>query len=391
MVTSRIKRAALAASTALIMLTGVAAASAPAQAAPQPDGLFYSGASLNSARLPAGPVVVEFRSSTPARSVDFILDGTKVATDTQLDRSGENWIASAVIDLRGKQGQSQLRTHVFAPQGFRAFFKFFKVVPLQPTAPARLSGAPVAGATNTGVPQGTALRASGPLTLTRPGEVVEGLDVQGCVVVAANDVVIRKSRITCTDPAQDRALRTSGAVSGLVVEDVEIDGGGVVDIGADVSGAVLRRLDVHGVNDGVRLGSRVSLLDSWVHGLVRQNGLHPDAVQGISAQDVLIQGNTLDPRSTDGKDLGNAAVMLGSETGTKLSRDVVVRDNFLEGGNYAVNVSGSINAQRIDVSGNLFGTASRYGAVVSPPGVVLGAGNLVGPARLPVFADRPSF
>ncbi|MBX9244513.1 carbohydrate-binding protein, partial [Actinotalea ferrariae] len=132
------------------------------------------------------------------------------------------------------------------------------------------------------MPPGTELTPSGSLRITEDGAVVEGLDIDGCVVVAADDVTIRASRIRCTDTPDNRAVVRDGDHSGLLIEDVEIDGGGTTDIGVDVSRVVLRRLDIHHVNDGVRMGSDIVLEDSWIHDLSRIDDLHPDAVQGIS-------------------------------------------------------------------------------------------------------------
>lgn len=247
----------------------------------------------------------------------------------------------------------------------------------------------VAGPATTGVPPGITLTPSRSLTITEKGSVVDGLDVDGCIVIAADYVTIRNTRVRCSDPEVKRAITTSGAVSGTVIEDVEVDGTGAVDIGVDVSRARLTRLDVHGVNDGVRMGSFIVLEDSWIHDLARSGELHPDAVQCISSHDVVIRGNTLDPRETGGSDLGNAAIMLGSETEPNLSTNITIEDNLLDGGNYSLNIRGDINAQGYVIVGNTFGDSSRYGAIISPSSVPIGAGNTLADTGAAAQVDRP--
>ena len=244
-----------------------------------------------------------------------------------------------------------------------------------PTGTPNTQAAGFPGAADTGVPAGVVLQPSGSVRITQRGQVVDGLDITGCVVIAADDVVIRNTRVRCADAPRKRAVVSEGTRSGLVLEDSEVIGSGSTEIGVDVSGITIRRVEVTGVVDGVRLGSNIVLEDSWVHGLRRSGTLHPDAVQGISAQDVVIRGNTLDGRGADGRDLGNSAIMLGSETGTKLSRNVLVEGNHLDGGNYSLNISTGINAQDFVVRDNVFGKNSRYGPALSPPRVRLGTGN----------------
>lgn len=247
----------------------------------------------------------------------------------------------------------------------------------------------VAGPTNTGVPAGVTLEPSGSLMISEEGAVVQGLDIRGCVIIAADDVTLKQSRVRCEDPDAKRAITTSGEVSGTVIEDVEVDGGGVVDIGVDVSRSRLSRLNVHSVNDGVRMGSSILLEDSWVHDLARSGSLHPDAVQGISSNDVVIRGNTLDPRDTGGSDLGNAAIMLGSESAPYTSRNVVIEDNLLDGGNYSLNIRGDIDAEDFVIRDNTFGDGSRYGPIISPESVPIGTGNTTARTGLIVKIDRP--
>jgi hypothetical protein len=120
----------------------------------------------------------------------------------------------------------------------------------------------------------------------------------GCITIRANDVVIRNSRITCGASATNMVVATSGTYSNLVVEDSELDGLGIVDIGIGWQNYTLRRVEVRGTNDGARAGSNSVIDRSWIHALVRKGALHPDAVQSTGGIGITISGNTLDPRNS---------------------------------------------------------------------------------------------
>ena len=194
------------------------------------------------------------------------------------------------------------------------------------------------GPDNTGVPAGVTLRPSGDLVVTEAGAVVDGLDVEGCVQVLASDVTIQNTRIRCSDPETANVVQVGDGVTGLLVQDTEIDGLGQADIGVGWNDYTLRRVEVHGTNDGVRLGDDVLVERSWIHDMVRQGELHPDCVQATQGSDITVRGNTLDVHARDAGDLNNAAVMLGSETGSRVLERVLVEGNWLNGGNYTVNV-----------------------------------------------------
>ena len=81
---------------------------------------------------------------------------------------------------------------------------------------------------------------------------------------------------------------------------------------------------------------------------------------------MVIRRNTLDPRDPVTGDAGNAAVQLGSETGTMVSRNVVIEGNYIDGGNCPVNVRADINGSNIVVRANRFGPNSKYTQVIGP-------------------------
>ena len=218
-------------------------------------------------------------------------------------------------------------------------------------------------ASSTGVPEGTTLTASESLEITQDGTVVEGLDVHGRVIIAANDVVLRNTRVR-TDTSTYPIHVTDGA-TGVLIEDVEVDNMGGTGIGILISSdssATIRRADVHSAEDGIRIqGDEVVIEDSYVHDLQRQEGGHHDAIQIRSGDDITLRGNTLLPFVESTADPMNAALQIGSLLGDDQVSRLRVIDNYMNGGNYTINGGGDDVVDSAVYSGNRFGRDFRYG------------------------------
>jgi hypothetical protein len=230
------------------------------------------------------------------------------------------------------------------------------------------------GAHNTGVPDGTVLRSHrGDLTITTPGAVIDSLDIDGCVRVNAPRVKITRSRITCGGP---HSIRVLDAGAGVVIEDSEIDGtAGEVTAAVCCSRYTLRRVDVHGVIDGPRVGTDTVIEDSWIHDLKRVPGSHNDALQTQGGDNIVIRGNNLQAYNARTGDPMNAALQVGA-----LMRDLtnmVVENNLMNGGNYTIS-AGDGSSYRISnfvIRNNSFGRDFRYGIVKARSATTLWTGN----------------
>jgi hypothetical protein len=244
-------------------------------------------------------------------------------------------------------------------------------VPPRSTAPRakpapRRSGFP--GAASTGVPAGTRLRGSGPLTVTRDGAVVDGLDVDGCLTIAADDVTVRRSRIRC---AGDYVVRVAEGASGVLVEDVEIDGrGDPGTIAIGVSGFTLRRADVHDVGDGPRMGDVTVVEDTWIHDLAVGGGSHNDGIQSTGGRRIVIRHNRIDHPGQQ-----TSCILLGADLGD--IDDALVQGNLLNGGNYTVYAGADPghSASGIRIVGNRFGRDFVFGPAELDEGVTF-SGNV---------------
>lgn len=229
------------------------------------------------------------------------------------------------------------------------------------TERAETSFATRPGPHNTGVPEGTILTArKGTLVLTKPGEVLDAVDLEGCVAVKASGVVIRRSRIRCD--AYYPVEVFSGA--DLVIEDAEIDGSpsrGIATSGIAFSHYTARRINVHGTADGLKADSNVVIEDSWIHDLWLADGDHADGVQGTGGGHVTLRRNFIDIRD-HGRGHGgepNSAVQAGIEWAS--NHHWTIKANWLYGGGWIINADAG-NGSGNKIIDNRFGPAG-YGPI----------------------------
>ena len=225
---------------------------------------------------------------------------------------------------------------------------------------------PRPGPDNTGVPAGVTLAPSGSITVDQDGAVVEGLDIDGSITVLADNVTIRKVRITSGDYYPVRYFDNDNV--GLVVEDSEIIGtSGDVTSGIAFAHYTARRVNVHGSADGLKADADVLIEDSWIHDLSNGPAEHNDDVQSTGGAGVTIRHSTLEGAS-------NAAVQTGDEGGA--TEDLTIQCSWLSGGGYTLNIRGTgatvpKNTRIID---NRFGRDSAYGpwTIDDPAPIVTG-------------------
>lgn len=375
------KRAAAFAATfvATIALTAgtVLAGAGSAQAAP--NYLRYKGTAINMAKVPATVVSIDAIANEPLKKVQFLLGTKVVGEDTHVEKLGDQWIATADVDLTGTNGTTMLTARYVAPRWSYNVWNYYRAIPpaaKPPTDKPDPGSAGRRGPTNTGVPAGLALKPSKGFKAFTDGAVYDGLDVDGCVEVYAKDVTIRNSRIRCSNPRRFLAVYVARGDARLVLEDVEVDGTATTDVCVGWTSYALRRTNLHGCVDGARMGSDVTIEDSWIHDLSRKGSLHPDAIQTTSGRNVTIRGNTLSSVNDASGDAGNAALMMGSESAPRQVRNFLVEKNDLDGGSFTLNVRGDIDASGVTIRDNAFGRDFRYGPVLTPYRVPVASGNV---------------
>lgn len=188
----------------------------------------------------------------------------------------------------------------------------------------------------------------GALTVTTAGAVIDGLDVDGCVVVNAANVTIRRCRVrgTCTNVIQSNSI-------GLVVEDTEIDGLGVATTqGIGWGDYTARRVNIHSTGDGARANGGVLIEDSWIHDLVVSDVSHNDGIQITEGSGIVIRHNNIENPNKQ-----TSAILVGAHQGN--IADVTVKGNLLAGGGYALYGGSSRNGYtvtNIKIINNQFST-----------------------------------
>lgn len=204
-----------------------------------------------------------------------------------------------------------------------------------------------------GLPPSLRLCPGGPLTISVPGTVVDGMDLRGGVVVDAADVVVRRSRITGDGSAPYGIVTTdSGSVR---IEDTTLTGRFTE---AAVGGArwTAERVEIVGVTgDGAHVGEgsrlRASVLSRFAPG-AEVDGLE------LLAPDVVVEDTTV--RMDEGH---RSAVLIAPADG---DGSIVVRSNVLGGGEYTVHQPAG-PAQDVHVVDNRFARDAGRAPLRIPP------------------------
>jgi hypothetical protein len=225
------------------------------------------------------------------------------------------------------------------------------------------------------VPSGTSLTPiAGDRTVSERGAVVDGWDVDGCIVVAALGVTIQHSRARCItlesdsparycDPSESATIRDltgCTVVPGvsdvrgqarrlrLVIRDSEIDCRGRPGEGGTGIGdrnMVVVRVDITGCENGFDADSYVTITDSYIHDLYNSStgDPHTDGLQSGIGRDLQVEHNVFYGFSTgctfpddSGSCNGTSAINIGGQPDMATVADSVVRRNLLAGGAYTL-------------------------------------------------------
>ena len=196
-------------------------------------------------------------------------------------------------------------------------------------------------ATNTGVPPGVALTiVNQDVNITQDCTVIDAQDIHGFVVVRASHVKITRCIV--------RGGMATANGDGL-------DG---------VAGSIftVRRANIHGGVDGMKLGSNSTVECSYIHDLAsfasdpNQGGgaTHNDAIQILSGSTIRIVNNQL-LASTD----QNAAIQVTQDFGAVT--DLIIDGNWADGGGCTFNFSHKGGTSlALTATNNRFGRNSFY-------------------------------
>lgn len=211
----------------------------------------------------------------------------------------------------------------------------------------------------------------GPLMITKSGTVLDGVDITGSLVIAANNVTIRRSRIRSETTWY--AVRQYSEFHGLKLQYVEVTNlpKAIPDMALSAgTNALLDHVYIHGMQRGVFATSGMTISNSYLDDFVNNSDSHAQAILALGrANHVRILNNVLGC----GTNMCTAALSVFPEQGS--NNDWIVDSNVLNGGAFAVYLgyspeSGESPNTNIRFTNNTFGTkywanCGEYGAVAS--------------------------
>jgi len=230
----------------------------------------------------------------------------------------------------------------------------------------------------TGVPAGVVLRSSGSLTISTPGAVVSGLDVNGCVSITASNVTLKDSYVhgNCGGGAEI-TTPYDGSATGIVIENVEINGNRTTPSARGISGANFTAIavNVHDTTDAIDVQNNDFVRDSYIHDLWVASGDHTDGVQSAGGNVARVDHSTI----FAGCYTCNSAIFVKSDLGP--IGTFVANNNLVAGGGYTVYAmqgSGGYSSGSISYTNNRFGPWYWGPYVIQPSadGTVTWTGNI---------------
>ena len=208
-----------------------------------------------------------------------------------------------------------------------------------PTTPGTSGNASGGSSSTAGVPAGTSLKASGSVTVSTDGAVVDGLNITGTLTINASNVTVRNTRVTS---GAFWTVTIKDSAKNVTLENVTVDSKGMS--GSEGSSGIVgpgtfKAVEVTGAENGFVPGSGSLITGSYVHDLNAPGAPHYDGIQidgGLS--NIRVENSTID-MSNHGQ---TSAVMVDNYFGA--ISNVVVDGNRLLGGGYTVYADGNFSS-----------------------------------------------
>ncbi len=176
---------------------------------------------------------------------------------------------------------------------------------------------------------------TGPVNITRDGTVINGVALNGCLYIPANNVTIENSKIT-TGSNCFTALNVPGL--GLTVKDTEIDGGnresggsGQETYGIFANIGTVTRVNLHGMTEPLNGCHNATVTDSYVHDLFVSSTSHNEDLYcgGTSGGFLTVRHNYL---ANQNNQTGTITLFGDFAPVT----NVTIDDNLLNGGGWTL-------------------------------------------------------
>jgi len=272
--------------------------------------------------------------------------GTSPAAKRGLDRRARphgNSIGQAVAVSRPKRHRHRRHHKKKKPAGVAAPAP----APVEPLRTSNCFSSPHScgypDPSNTGVPFGVPLGASGPLTITQPGTVVSGLEVTGTIDVLASNVTIENTRVTQNtscgpiNACGNSAIEIASGLSGVVIKNVEtasVPGDTCEhDIRNTGSSLTIERAYLHACDSNVYAAGPTVLKDSYGIAEIAMSSDHIENIYFNETSFSAIHDTLLNPVEQTAVIFGNSG---GGSDVTNCSNQLTVLESLLAGGGYTL-------------------------------------------------------
>jgi len=197
--------------------------------------------------------------------------------------------------------------------------------------------------------------------------IVENLDILGSLKVKTSNVIVRNFRVISNSLYPVQTNNVDG-VTNVTLEDGEIMGGNKSSATILAkNGVTLRRLRLHETKgDGIKIqGNDFTMESCWIYNLGLGDKAHADGVQGtVNGEGVRWKnhkyiGNFFDMSISKlaGRYKSNATIFLhvnkNIKNGSSGIDNIVIKDNWLIGGNFCLQVAEGMT--NITIKDNKFG------------------------------------
>jgi len=206
---------------------------------------------------------------------------------------------------------------------------------------------------------------------TTPGQVLDSKEFKDGVVVEANNVTIKRSKVEGKGSGPGAGIWVNQGVSGTLIEDVEVtsqagfnasDENTIVDraiTGFKTNGLTMRRVYAHNMIRGLQYGCDTLIEDSFVDDEINPTGAHMSAIGGetCSSFTLTVRHNNigLSPNVNDSAALLFYPPQVGAY-GTQ-NLNITFQNNLIYGGTYCMWLSSDPQfTGTATVTGNHFGT-----------------------------------
>jgi hypothetical protein len=223
--------------------------------------------------------------------------------------------------------------------------------------------------TNTGVPPGVSLTVvNGDVTVSMDDTTIDARDIHGFLSIKASRVRVTRSIVRGgVATANGAGIRVQSG-TGILIEDTEValaNPSAYLD-GISGSNFTVRRANVHGGVDGMKVGSNSNVECSYIHDMTsfdsdpNQGGgpTHNDAIQILSGTGIHIVGNQLVAAKNQ-----NAGIQVTQDFGAV--GDLHIESNWADGGGCTFNFAHKGGTSlTLSATNNRFGRNSFYGCPI---------------------------